>query len=240
MDGGYRAGLSVVLAATLLACTQAPPAELRSVTVSGSGELSVRPDRAQLSMHVDVLADEVAAGEQQVNRAVRAFLEQARALGARDQDLRTTGVSIQPEYRWDERRRRQELAGYRVRRHIEVTVTDLEQLGAFIAHATASGVNHVAPPRLESSRAAELQLEALALAAADARTRAERLAQTLNLRLGAARRIDAVDGGEPPPLKAMAMRAEAFADTGADMGLETGEIVYRAGVSAQFDLVEGR
>lgn len=227
---------SLIFSAHAHAHENHPP--LRTVSVSGEGEVGVRPDRARLVMYVDKLAPDVKTGEAEVNKVVRAYLAEAKALGVKEEQLSTTGVSIQPEYVWDEKSRQQKLTGYRVRREITVVVNDLEQLGEFILRATKVGVNQINPPLLESSKAKEIERQALVKAAEAAKSKALLLAETLNAKLGPVRSISANDANVPPPMqmKEMAMRAQN-ADANAEMGISLGEIRYRANVSAEFDLL---
>ena len=212
----------------------------RSVSVGGQAEVGVMPDRARLVMAVDRLTPEVKAGEAEVNKVVRAYLTEAKSLGVEEKNLSTTGVSVQPEYVWDEKARQQRLNGYRVRREIAVLITDLDKLGDYILGATKAGVNQVNPPTLESSKAKEIERQALAKAAEDAKARAQVLADSLGVKLGIVRRVSANEGGGIPPMpKAMAMRAEgaAFDSGNQQMGFSLGEIRYSASVSADFDLI---
>jgi hypothetical protein len=227
---------SLIFAAGVAAHDEHPP--LRTVSVSGEGEVAVKPDRARLVMYVDKLAPEVKTGEAEVNKVVRAYLAEAKSLGAKEEHLSTTGVSIQPEYVWDEKSRQQKLAGYRVRREIALLVNNLDHLGDFILGATKAGVNQINPPVLESSKSGEIERQALVKAAEAAKSKALLLAETLNAKLGPVRRISANDANPPPPIpmKAMAMRAES-AGANAEMGISLGEIRYRAEVSAEFDLL---
>lgn len=233
---------AALLSLSLLASTAAWADQLpqrRSVNVSGQGEVSVRPDRARLNVAVDVLNADPKAAEAEVNKVVRAYVAEARQLGARDADISTAGISLSPEYVWDEKARRNRLTGYRARRDITITVTDLNKLGDFVLRATQVGVNNVSPPALEASNARELAQQALVKATEDARGKAQLLADTLKVRLGSIYALNATEGYVQPPMpKAMAMRAEAAFDSGnQQMGLEPGEIKYSATVNADFDLL---
>lgn len=211
-----------------------------TIAVSGHGEITTLPDRARLTLAVDALNAEVKPAQDQVNRVVRAYLEAIKPLGLKAEDIATSGTSLQPEYVWDEKDRQQKLVGYRARRDIQILVRNLDQLGDLILRATQSGVNHVAPPQLESSKAEALAREALARAAQDAQARAAALAQALNVKLGSARSVREAGGAPPPvPYKVMAMRAEAasFDSGNQEMGLSTGEIRIAADVQVEFDLV---
>jgi len=231
------------LAATLVALLfsaglpahEAP--EPRVIAVGGEGEVSVKPDRAQLSMSVEKLDPDLKKAEAEVNKIVRSYLAEARSLGAKDEALSTTGVSIQPEYVWPEGGRERRFTGYRVSRQINLRVDNLDKLGEFILRATGAGVTQVNPPQLESGRRRELEREALAKAAEDARDKARVLADTLKVRMGAAYRVTESEVGAPPmPYAVKSMRA-ADAEGNAEMGVALGEIKLHATVSVEFELL---
>lgn len=228
--------LAGLLAPSVHAQQQEPPH--RHVAVSGEGEVTVTPDRARLHMAVTRVMPDLLAAEAEVNTTVRDYLTEARMLGVRDEDLNTTGVSISPEYVWDEKERNNRLVGYRVSRDIDLLVARLDRLGDLVLKATKVGVNQVQPPQLESSRARELQQQALAKAALDAQARARLLAETLGAKLGAVHQVTASESSPSPPMpKMMAMRASADGGGNEEMGINAGELRYRATVSAEFELV---
>lgn len=232
--------LPLVLSLGLLAASplraEEPPH--RHVNVSGQGEVAIVPDRARVHMGVTQLSPDLAAAESHVNAVVRAFLTEARALGLRDENVNTTGVSISPEYVWEEKDRANRLVGYRVSRDIEVLVLDLNRLGDVVMKATAAGVNQVQPPQLESSKAKDVQQQALVKATQDAMARAKLVAETLGMRLGAAHNVSASDSGPQPPMpKTMLMRSDAGGGGNQEMGINAGELRYSASVNAEFELV---
>ncbi len=234
---------SLMLAATGLclatAATAAEPPQPPTIAVNGHGEVTALPDRARVSLAVDALDAEVKKAEAEVNRVVRTYLDELKKLGIDTKDISTTGASLQPEYVWDEAARRQTLVGYRARRDIQVVARNLDQLGDILLRATKSGVNHVNPPALESSKAETLALDALARAAKDAQAKANALATALGVKLGPARIVRESGGVAPPVMyKAMAMRAEAAMDAGnQEAGINAGEIRIGANVAVEFDIV---
>ena len=211
----------------------------RSVNVSGQGEVSVTPDRAQLSLGVETSNVELKLAEAEVNKVVRAYLAEAKKLGIKDEQISTAGISISPEYVWDEKDRRQKFNGYRASRQIVVRVEDLNKIGDQILSATKVGVNQVSAPQLYSTKAVEMSRQALVKATEDARSKAQLLASSLGVKLGAVRSISANDGHPSPPVlyKAMAMRADGAESGNTEMGFASGEIKYSANVNADFDLV---
>lgn len=223
-------------AATPSHAEQLPPPH---VSVSGHGEVSATPDRARLRLGVTQLAPDVHRAQDAVNAVVRSTVAAARKLGARDDDIATSALSVQPEYVWDDEAREQKLSGYRVTRDIEITVRELDRLGDYLLAATGAGINQMQPPVLESSRAEDLGRQALVAAAKDARARAALLAGTLDASLGRALSIDTVEAPTPQPMitQMRAKAAAAPADGNSEMGLSTGEIRFAATVNAQFELL---
>lgn len=239
MNTLHRGFVVLALAAAVCAGTaQAEESYPPTIAVGGHGEVSTAPDRAQLALAVDTVDQELAKARSSVDGVVRKYLESLNKLGIKQADVSTTGVSLQPEYVWDEAGRKQTLVGYRARRDIRIVVRNLDQLGDLILRATDAGVNQISPPVLESSKAEDLGREALAAAAKDAQIKAETLAKSLGVKVGTARVVRETGGNAPPVMvKAMAMRGgEAFDSGNQQMGLATGEIRISADVQVEFDL----
>lgn len=211
----------------------------RQVVVDGQGEVSVAPDRARLQMGVTHVDANLLMVEARVNEVVRAFLTAARALGLKDQQIDSSGTSIQPEYVWDEEQRSNRLVGYRVSRDIVVQVERLDTLGDIMRRATEAGINQMQAPQLEHSRARQIQQQALVEAARDARDRATLLAETLDMRLGPLHRLHAAEAAPQPPMpKLMSMRADMAAEGGnSGAGIATGMLRFAATVQAEFELL---
>src|SRR3546814_3569124 len=74
---------ALLLSAAAHAGDTPPP---RIVAVDGEGEVSTQPDRARLNLAADALDPELKTAESQVNGIVRAYLAEARALGATDKE----------------------------------------------------------------------------------------------------------------------------------------------------------
>jgi hypothetical protein len=144
-----------LLLGALSTSAMAGEASPAGISVEGEGEVRVVPDRARLSLAAEHLDAELGRAEAKVNDIVRQYLTAASAIGVEARHLQSTAVQIQPETVWNEKTRRNELVGYRVRRDLQVTVTDLAQLGALLSAATRAGITYVSPPQLEASQAAE-------------------------------------------------------------------------------------
>lgn len=228
--------LSLLLLTTAMTVQAADQTDRRSVSVEGHGEIGVAPDRARLQMAAQVTRKNLDTAQTEVNAIVRDYVKRAKALGARDADLSTAGLTVQPQYDYSSKDGRK-FVGYQVTRRIEVTVRNLDKVGDYLLQATAAGINTVSDPILESSHADALRLEALSAAAKDARSKAQVLAQTLGAKLGPIHNVDASNASPHPVPLMRAMAAKATPSGNEQMGFSVGEIRYSVDIHADFDLL---
>jgi uncharacterized protein YggE len=228
---------SIALFAILAMTTAQADDAGRTVSVDGKASIMVAPDLAHVSMAVQARSLDLGQARERVVDVTRDFLDFCREQGIDPASIRTTGLTIHPQYRWNEEANRQELQAYLVRRQLDVEITDLEQLGTVIEGATDVGVNEVSQPRLASSREDELHREALAAAARDARANATVIAETLGVSLGPVVEITAhrQPGLRPVP---MMQRAQMASAEGAAQTYSPGEIRFEANVTARFELTD--
>ncbi|ULQ47872.1 SIMPL domain-containing protein [Flagellatimonas centrodinii] len=231
--------LSAPALAAAAPSTEAPAP--RVITVTGEGEVRATPDQAQLSLAVDAMNKELKLAETEVNGVVRQYLAALAGLKIDTKAISTTGVQIQPEMVWNEKTRRNELVGYRVRRDINIRVTDLAKLGDVLVAATEAGINHINPPVMGSSKAASLHLQALTRATEAARLQAETVSAALGDTLGPARQVNAQPMRSQPPqpmYRMAAMAADSSMESGnVTLGLNAGEIPFTAQVQVEFELL---
>lgn len=219
--------------------TMRPPMQMpRTISVSGTGTVDATPDIARLSLAVQRRDVSMDVARDATVRVSKAFLDLCKKLGIPEKKIRTSGLTIQPEYRWDEKENKQVFTGYFVQRQLQVEINDLDKLGDVIEGAIDAGVNEVSPPALDSSKAKELNRDALAAATADAKANAERIASSLGVKLGQVRTVVA-GGSMPPPMPVQEMRVQAMAmDSAAGKAANyvPGEISFDARVDTTFDV----
>ena len=210
---------------------------IRTVSVDGKASIMAAPDLAHVSMAVQARSLDLGQARERVVDVTRDFLDFCREQGIDASSIRTTGLTIHPQYRWNDEAKRQELQAYLVRRQLDVEITDLEKLGTVIEGATDAGVNEVSQPRLASSREDELHREALAAATRDARANATVLAETLGVSLGP---IVDITAHRQPGLRPVPMmeRAQMASADGVAQTYSPGEIRFEANVTARFELTD--
>lgn len=208
--------------------------DARVVTVSGEGEVSVAPEIATVHLGIEARDRELSHAQAKAGEVVGAVLELVESLGIPGSQVQSTQLNVRPEFEWNDGR--QAFRGYLVQRDITVELEKLDRLGPLLERAMATGVNSVSPPELGVKNPRELHREALQRAAADAKASALALAETLGATLGAVHAIRAIQDAPPMPLgEARMMRMSA--DSGAaEQTYETGRILVRARVQAEFEL----
>lgn len=210
----------------------------RTISVSGSGTVDATPDIARLSLAVQRRDVSMDVARDSTVKVSRDFLALCKKLGIPEKKIRTSGLTINPEYRWDEKENKQVFIGYFVQRQLQVEINDLDKLGDVIEGAIDAGVNEVSPPALDSSKAKDLNRDALAAATADAKANAERIATSLGVKLGPVRMVNAGVSMPQPPMPMMDMRVQAMtASAGkAAENYVPGQVSFEARVEAVFDV----
>lgn len=210
----------------------------RTVTVSGSGEVSAAPDRAIVTLGVEARGSDQKATQREVEDVVRNFIKAGADLGLEKSAIKTAQLNIRPEYDWSKGNNRR-LVGYYVHRSLEVRLDDLSKLGLLLEQATDLGVNQANPPQLESSKKDDLLRDALVIAAQNARLNALTVAKTLDAKVGKVRKISTTNVSfQPPPgPRMMAMESRSAARDGGADTFTVGEIKYTADVTVEFDLL---
>ncbi len=225
-------------AATAQMTGMAPMQMPRTISVSGTGTIDATPDIARLALAVQRRDVSMQVARDETVRVSKNFLALCKKLGIPENKIRTSGLTIQPEYRWDEKENKQVFTGYFVQRQLQVEINDLDKLGNVIEGAIDAGVNEVSPPALDSSKKKQLNRDALAAATEDAKANAERIASSLGVKLGSVRTVIA-GGASPPPMPMQEMRAMAMSDAAgkAAANYVPGEISFESRVDATFDVI---
>jgi len=210
---------------------------LRTITVSGQGEVQAEPDRAVVQLGIESRKPKMEDARAEVTKTVDAVLKLTRDMQIDPQYVRATRINIQPEYNWDNNTRERHLIGYYVSRQIEIDLRDLDRLGRLLERSFDLGVNQASDPRLDSSKRRDLEREALAKAVQDARLNAEAVAKAANARIGAPRSISASSGYVQPPMP-MRMKAVAMAESvDASQTYQSGQMTFNGSVQIEYDLV---
>jgi uncharacterized protein YggE len=203
-----------------------------AISVSGTGRVSVQPDVADLRLGVSISRLTVDEARNDAAKTMAAILDAVIKAGVSKKDVRTSLLSVQPryEYRDNEPPR---LAGYELANVVEVTVRDLAKLGDVVDGSLKAGATSMDSLnfRLNDPSAAEKQARTLAMA--QARSRADVLAEAAGVAITGV--SDVSEGGAMPPRPYAAAKAERMmVAEDASTPVETGSLEISVTVSVTY------
>jgi uncharacterized protein YggE len=158
----------------------------QAITVVGQGSARVEPDIARVSVGVETSAETIAEAVAQNEAQMQGVLAALAEAGIADKDIQTTNFSIsldryEPVARTGEE---QTPTVYRVSNMVNVTIRDLEMVGTVLDAVIEAGANNIWGVSFTVEDPSAAQAEARADAVANARERAEALAELSGVELG--------------------------------------------------------
>lgn len=201
----------------------------REISVQGTGEVSSQPDVARLNLGVQIEAQPTAKQAlEQLAAKITTVMESLEAAGIKSDDIKTSNVSVNPVYDFQTGRT---LRGFEANEMVTVTIRDLDRVGEVLMQATTAGANQAGGISFEVDDLTGQQAEAQTKAIQDARSKAERLAKALGVRLGAVKSFK-VDSSELP----IFARAEAGIGGDSPLPVPPGIQQLKATVTITFEL----
>lgn len=182
-----------MLILTLLVCACGVGLADRTITVNGNATVRAEADLATVSLGVETRAKtaaEASAANAQAVETVRAALISA---GVAEEDITTSGYFVNVLYDYTtETADGFKALGYTVNNTVSVLVRDTDRVGAVIDAALDAGANRCDGISFSSARVLDYQSQALKGAVADARRKAELLAEACGAELGKIRTVTEV------------------------------------------------
>lgn len=191
-----------------------PPREAASfetVSVTGTGRVTLTPDRFTFNVGVQTQAVSVEDAVNQNNSKTAAVIAALKKAGATDTEIRTTGFSIYPQQDFSQGQVPR-ILGYQVTNNVTVSRKQIGDAGRLLQAAISAGVNQASGIQFEVSDPTRGRDEGLKAAFDDARSKAAVLAAAAGRTLGRALSITEGGAAEPPRpmpgIRTMAMQAK--------------------------------
>ena len=188
---------AVVLLSPAAALAQNTPDQPVIVT-TGQAEVKRAPDRAWVDINAESRSKDPKEAQRLNVAAMDAVMSELKKMNLGADAIRTTAYDLHPEF--DYANGRQTLRGYVARNSIEVRVDDVARVGDVLAAAVGSGATSVGGLRFGLKDRDAAEREALRLAVADARARADAAAKGAGVEIAKIQRIEEqrMMGPEPP------------------------------------------
>jgi len=233
--------VATFLGGSLVLQAQTPPgpvpreaAAWQTVSVTGTGHVSLTPDRASFTAGVQTVAASLAAATQENAARMTAILAALRQAGATDRELRTTGLSIYPQMA-PEPGNKPRIVAYQVSNNVTVTRDEAATIGQLLEAAVQAGANTVSGVTFTVSDSARGRDSGLQAAFAEAKAKADVLARAAGRTVGRALAITE-GGAAPPPGPVPMYRRAEMAQASFAAPVESGSEEIEFTVSVVFEL----
>ena len=227
-----------VIALALLVGACAPAAgnaNVRTLSVSGSGDALLAPDIAYIYVGVHTESPTAAEAVEENTSQTQALIQAIRNFGIEEKDIRTTNFSIYPMDRFDP------ATGlpsgekvYAVDNTVYVTIRDLTKLGDLLDTAVQAGANNINSVQFDVAEKDEALRQARANAVKDAEAEAQALAQAAGLSLGEIQSISFSEA-QPYPIFDGKGGGGAVAEQAA-VPIQPGQLTFTVSVNVTYEL----
>jgi len=198
----------------------------RTITVSGRGEISVRPNIAYIETGVVTQAKTAVEALTANTQAMQAVFQGLKALGIEDRDIRTSQFSINAVHTRPERGEASRISGYQASNIVTLTLRDLDRVGEALDTLVTLGSNRLHGIRFQVEEPGPLLDAARDDAVKDALRKAKIYVAAAGVVLGPILSITESGGRMPGPVFARAMSMEA-----SDVPIAPGEQTLSTGVN---------
>lgn len=185
-----------------------------TISVSGKGEVIVKPDIATFSFGIQeesLVVDEAQTKVAQSENEILGFLDKN---GVAKDDVKVSGYNIYPRYDYARSSGKQTLAAYVVSESVEVKVRKIGDAGKLIGSLGELGATNMSGLSFSVDKIDDVTKQARDKAIVDAKANAEKLAKELGVALARIVSFSENNGGYPVPM--YFAKAESFGMAASD------------------------
>lgn len=203
----------------------------RQLTVTGTGEVARAPDMAVIRVGVGAENADAATALANTSEAMKRMQARLADVGVEPRDVQTSELSLNPVYE-QKPNSNPRIVGFQATNAVTVRVRDISITGEVLGALVGDGANRIDGVTFALQEPRAVMDEARRLAVADARRKAELLAEAAGVTLGPVRDIREVGGGgQPRPMMMSRMASESM-----DVPMAEGEVGLSASVSVVYEI----
>ena len=234
--------LVILLAILLSACgpaslpaassSQTPP---RTLTISGAGKVSLKPDIAYIYVGVHTEKPTAAESVAENNANTQKLIEALKAAGVDAKDIQTTNFSI-----WQNNQfgpdGKPSGTNYAVDNTVYLTVRKLEKLGDLLDAAVKAGANNINSIQFDVADKTQAMSAARAEAVKNDRAQAEELATAAGVKLGDVQSIQYYDASPSPIFQGKGMGGGGAVSADVAVPINPGQMEITVTVTMAYDI----
>lgn len=156
--------------------------ERGSLMVNGSGEVSVVPDVAQVSVGIETETDSIQEAVSENSRKINNIVNYAQGLGIASEDIKTIEFSVEPQYQ--KSGDQISVGNYKVNQTVQITIRNIDLTGEVLQSSLDAGANTVSDLTFVIDDSESYIAEARQMAIENAEIKAQEIASQLGVELG--------------------------------------------------------
>jgi uncharacterized protein len=230
----------LVLAVFLSACGAAVAAPgqpaSRTLSVNGTGQVSLKPDIAYINMGVHTELPSASDAVAQNTADTQKLIDALKAAGIADADIRTSNFSIWQNQKYDPQSGQPNGTVYAVDNTVYVTVRDLAKLGNLLDAAVRAGANNVNSIQFDVADKTKALSDARKAAVEAAKKQAAELADAAGVTLGSIQSLQYFDSTPMPIVEGKGLGGGATASADVAVPINPGQLQITATVTINFEI----
>ncbi len=174
----FAAAVALALPAAFPASAIAAEVEIQSagpvIELSVYESVTAAPDLVTIGAGVSTQAPTAVEAMRQNAAEMQRVIDRILALGVAEEDIQTTGISLNAQYDYDRPNQRQIFRGYQVSNRVSVTLREIDETGAVLDALVSAGATNLSGPSfsIEDDEAAKDLARKRAVERAEQRARA--------------------------------------------------------------------
>ncbi|HSW97545.1 MAG TPA: SIMPL domain-containing protein [Candidatus Saccharimonadales bacterium] len=189
------------------------------ITVTGSGMVSAQPDQSSVSFTVTKTANTLKDAQNQANTFTNKMVSDLQKIGVEKKDIQTSNYNSYPNYQEQSsgpnvympinKPQSQTIQDYTVTENVTITIHNTDTANKVIDTVTSDGAENVTGPDLtfSESKQQDLENQARAKAIANAKQKAQTMADAAGIHLGKLTKIEDGSQNNYPVIRPMMMNA---------------------------------
>ena len=219
---------------------------MRTIRVTGKGQIKVKPDMTRITMTVTDVCNEYGETLRRSSEDTEALKEVLSGFGFEKTDLKTLSFNVDTEYesyRDKNNDYKQRFVGYRFNQMLKIEFPlDNDRLGQILYALAKSGVKSEFRIQYTVSNPEACRNELLGKAVSDAKEKAAILAEASGVKLGAIQTIDYSFGtmeiySEPVNFRSMKVAESCCEDSAYGMNIVADDIQLDDNVTVSFEIM---
>ncbi len=181
------------------------------ISVSGNGELKVKPDQAEIRMSIVTKAESAKIAQDRNAEATQRVYQELKNYVSKE-DLSTENYNLYRESKWDKKTEEYLEGDYVLTHSLKIVVKKLDDVGTVLDKIVEGGANRLSGLQytLSDEKEKETKKQVLSLAATNAKEKAEGLTESLGVSVGKVKNIQETSYSFTPyyARDVMSMKAE--------------------------------